>query len=156
MGPILEIGRIHRAHGLRGDVSVSLVTDRVDRLAPGSVLDADGRRLTVDSARPDRGRWLVRFTDVVDRGSAEGLAGLVLRAVSEGPADDDALWVHELIGAEVRDVGGAVHGVVAEVQANPAADLLVLDDGRLVPMTFVTGLTDGVVTVDAPSGLFAL
>ena len=43
------------------------------------------------------------------------------------------VWVHELIGAEVRDRAGAVLGRVVAVEANPAHDLLVLDSGALDP-----------------------
>ena len=35
---LLEIGRIGKPHGLRGEVSVSLTTDREERVAPGSTL----------------------------------------------------------------------------------------------------------------------
>jgi 16S rRNA processing protein RimM len=47
--------------------------------------------------------------------------------------------------------------VIEAVQDNPAADLLVLDTGALVPVVFVVdGPTDGVVRVDTPHGLFEL
>jgi len=39
---------------------------------------------------------------------------------------------------------------------NPANDLLELDTGHLVPVTFVVSLVEGVVTVEAPDGLFDL
>jgi 16S rRNA processing protein RimM len=45
---------------------------------------------------------------------------------------------------------------VAAVEANPAHDLLVLDDGALVPMVFVVEQRDGVVVIDPPDGLFDL
>ena len=48
-------------------------------------------------------------------------------------------------------------GVVRAVQDNPASDLLVLDSGALVPLTFVVGgPSDGVVHVEVPDGLFEL
>jgi ribosomal 30S subunit maturation factor RimM len=62
--------------------------------------------------------------------------------------------VHELIGCRLVDVSGVDHGEVVAVQDNPAADLLVLADGRLVPMTFVTDVVAGErVVVDPPAGL---
>jgi 16S rRNA processing protein RimM len=48
----LEIGRIGRAHGLRGEVHVTLTSDRAERLAPGSELSTGTRDLVVRSARP--------------------------------------------------------------------------------------------------------
>ena len=50
----------------------------------------------------------------------------------------DALWVHELVGATVRDAAGTALGTVASVEANPASDLMVLESGGLIPVRFVT------------------
>ena len=76
-------------------------------------------------------------------------------------ADGDELWVHDLVGASVVDAGGHTLGAVASVEANPAHDLLVLDSGVLVPVTFVTehgADEDGGrrVVVDVPDGLLDL
>jgi 16S rRNA processing protein RimM len=151
------VGRVAKAHGLGGEVVVELWTDRVERVAPGATLWAGGgaRVLQVASSRPHQGRHLVRFEGVTDRPSAEALRGMAL----EAPAleDPSALWVHELVGAEVRAVDGRSFGVVVSVEANPASDLLVLDSGALIPLVFVVGHQPGErVTVDVPAGLLDL
>lgn len=65
--------------------------------------------------------------------------------------------MHELVGATVVTADGVERGVVESVQANPANDLLVLDGGALVPVTFIVdGPADGRVTVEVPDGLFEL
>jgi 16S rRNA processing protein RimM len=145
-----------KAHGLRGEVVVELVTDVVARLAPGSRLEAGDDTLVVEAARPHQGRFIVAFEGVVSREGADALRGCSLRAE---PLDDpEALWVHELIGAAVSLVDGTPCGVVTAVQANPADDLLVLDSGHLVPVRFVVGWADdGLrerVIIDPPEGLF--
>jgi 16S rRNA processing protein RimM len=53
----------------------------------------------------------------------------------------------------VRDVRGNTLGRVADVEANPAHDILVLDDGTLVPFVFVVEQEPGVLIVDLPDGL---
>jgi 16S rRNA processing protein RimM len=65
------------------------------------------------------------------------------------------LWVHELIGAAVRDVDGTELGLVRAVEANPASDLLVLESGGLIPLRFVTehDMAAGLLVVDIPEGL---
>ena len=150
----LDVGSIGKAHGLRGDVQVRLTTDRTERLDPGSELHTDDRTLVVGSSRPHQNGWLVRFEGVDDRNAAEALRGAVLRA--DAIEDPDTLWVHELIGARIVEADGTDRGVVESVQANPASDLLVLENGALVPLTFVVDFVDGVVTIDAPAGLFDL
>jgi 16S rRNA processing protein RimM len=148
----LEVGKIGRAHGLRGDVGVKLTTERLERLAPGSVLHAGDRALVVADARLHSGRWLVRFEGIDDRSAAEALLGLVLTG-DPLPTGEDELWVHELIGMPVRDRQGRDLGYVHSVEANPASDLLVLDDDVLIPMNFVVEQGPGGVVVDPPEGL---
>jgi 16S rRNA processing protein RimM len=151
----LEVGRIGRAHGLQGELSVTAITNRDERFSPGVTLYLDDRPLVIVSARPHQGKWLVRFDGVTDRTAAEALRGKVLTADALDSAEGE-LWVHELIGAEVRDRGGTVVGRVASVEANPAHDLLVLESGTLVPIVFVVGRKAGVVTIDPPEGLLEL
>lgn len=152
---LLEVGRIGKAHGLRGEVVVALLTEREERLDPGSVLESVQGPLTVASSKPYQKRWLVTFVGHVDRNDAERLGGTALYAEPIDDEGDDALWVHELIGCRVVETTGIEHGTVVAVENNPAADLLVLDTGHLVPMNFVVGgIVDGTIEVDTPDGLF--
>ena len=153
---LLEVGRITKPHGVRGDVLVALSSDRTSRLDPGSVLETDRGSLTVESSSRHQDRWIVSFREIAGRDAAEGWRGTVLRAEPVPDEDDDALWVHELIGAVVHLPDGAEVGRIVEVQANPASDLLVLDSGALVPVAFVTGHAAGTVTIDPPEGLLDL
>jgi len=177
--PLLEVGRIARPHGLAGEVVVALTTNRTERLAPGAELtcyqvaassasgppylpstpDARGprshssvRKLEVRSSRPFQGRYLVEFEGVHTREAADELRGVLLVAVAV--EDPEALFVHDLVGSEVVEVDGTQHGTVVAVQANPASDLLVMEDGNLVPLRFVVGCEDRRLVVDVPAGLF--
>ena len=154
MAARLEVGRIGRAHGLRGEIAVSLSTDREERVAPGSVLEIDGRELVVVRARPHQRRWLVVFEGVEDRTAAEALQGELLYADALPTDGDDELWVHELIGATVQDPSGNSLGRVIALEANPASDLLVLDGDRLLPLVFLVRHEPGLVVVDPPAGLW--
>lgn len=121
---------------------------------PGAVLFAGDRTLVVTSARRHQRRWLVRFEGVDDREAAAALRGVVLTGDPAAGTDDrDALWVHDVVGATVRDAGGRSLGRVVAVQDNPAHDLLVLDDGTLVPAVFVVDRRGNAVVVDIPEGL---
>lgn len=148
---MLEVGRVAKAHGLRGEVVVALSTNRPERVAKGTVLNTDQGPLTITASRPHQHRHIVRFAGVDSREAADALHGLVLSA--EPIEDPDALWVHELIGSTVVDQHGTEHGTVASVELNPASDLLVLEGGGLVPLTFVVAQGDGRITVDVPDGL---
>ena len=143
-----------KPHGLRGEVAVLLSTDVENRLDPGAVVHTDRGELSVERSSRHKEGWVVAFAGVATREGAEALRGLVLRA--EAVDDPEALWVHELIGSEVFDQAGTPLGVIREVEANPASDLLVLDGGRLIPTVFVSSSEDGRVVVDVPEGLLDL
>lgn len=153
----LEVGRIGRPHGLKGDVTAVLVTDRAERTEPGAVLYADDHEMVIEAARKNKGGWVIHFAGVSDVHAAEALRGATLTAPPlDDASDDDTIWVHDLIGCEVHDVHGTALGVVVAVDANPAHDMLVLDSGPLLPMPFVVEHTPGQVVVDLPDGLLDL
>ena len=149
---MLEVGSIGRAHGLRGDVIVHLVTNRLERVEPGAVLETSKGSLRVETARPQQGSFIVHFAGIDTREAAEALNGVMLQAE---PIDDpDALWAHELVGSFAFDTAGNPLGIVTALVANPASDLLEIDRGVLIPATFVVSCEDGRVVVDPPIGLF--
>lgn len=145
------VGRIGRAHGIKGDLAVEVRTDEPERrFAPGSTLVAGDRTVVVAAARNHSGRLLLRLEGVADRTAAEALQGTVLE-VDVDPADlpdeDDAYYDHQLVGLRVHDHAGTDLGEVVDVVHLPEQDLLSidLDDGRegvLVP--FVEALVPGV------------
>ena len=157
--PLLEVGWIGTAHGLKGEVVVGLVTDRTERVEVGSELfGPDDVSFVVRSARPHKTaaerKYVIRFAGVDSREAADALRGTKLFAE---PLDDPSvLWVHELVGRPLREVDGTVRGVVEAVEANPASDIMVLDTGALVPLNFVVETDGDAIVVDVPDGLFDL
>ena len=151
---LLEIGHIRRPHGLAGDVCVQLTSNLDERLTVGSVLvDLDGAEYVVERSRTaSKGRRVVKFAHLTDRASAERALDTPL--YGEPIDDPDALWTHDLIGSEVVEADGTVWGRCVAVLANPAADLLELHTGALVPTNFIVSADDGRVTVETPDGLF--
>ena len=151
---LLEVGRIVKAHGIRGELAVVFTSDRTERTQPGTVFHTDKGTLTLRSCRPHLQGYVMSFEGVSDRNVAERLHGLTLRA-ERLDVDEDVIWIDELFNAVVVTTDGIERGVVVEVMDNPASDLLVLDTGHLVPLTFVTSYeANARIYVDAPEGLF--
>lgn len=148
---LLEVGRIGRAHGVRGEVYLDLSTDRSERAQVGARLWA-GQWVVVVASRAVPHRFLVRFAGIDDRTAAERLVNRTVYA--EPLEDDEVLWVHELIGSRVIELDGTVRGQCVSVVANPAHDLLELDSGVLVPVAFVVSCRNGITEIDPPPGLF--
>jgi len=152
---LLEVGRIGKPHGVRGDLFLSLTSDLVQRREVGAqliILDSSGQRtLTITASRPQQDRWVVHFEGIDDRNAAEKLTNKFLFAA---PIDGaDGLWVHQLIGSEVEDTSGVSWGVCTGVLNNPAHDLLELESGVLIPMPFVLSCDEGITVIDPPAGL---
>jgi 16S rRNA processing protein RimM len=150
----LEVGKIDKAHGVLGDVVVTLLSDRTERLDVGAVLFRDdGFNFTVKKSRPHQHRFIVEFAEIRGREAADAARGTML--FGDPIQDPDTLWVHELIGAHVIDVDGQALGLVESVLENPASDILVLEGDRFIPLTFyVEWRDDGTIVVDLPDGLF--
>ena len=128
---LVTVGRIGRAHGIKGEVGVDVRTDEPDRrFADGADLVTDSkvpRTLTVAASRWHSGRLLVKFADVPDRTAAEQLRNLVLQAEvdeDERPEDPDEYYDRELIGLAVRTSDGLEAGEVVDVVHLPSQDLL--------------------------------
>ncbi len=151
---LLEVGRIIKPHGLRGEVVVDLFTPRAERVSAGSWLQSEVGSFKVERSKPFGKRWIVQFVGVSDRETAERIRGTVLMA--EGASEQNGLWVHELVGAEVVDSKGEPIGKVRSVIANPASDLLELEEGGLIPLAFVLDQSGSKVVVEIPDGLLEL
>jgi 16S rRNA processing protein RimM len=152
---LLEVGRIGKPHGVRGDLFISLTSDVASRHAVGAtftiVESAGHRTLTIATVRPQQDRFVVHFEGVDDRNDAEKLTNKFLYA--EPVENEDGLWVHQLIGSNVVDMAGESWGTCTGVLQNPAHDILEIEGGLLVPAPFIV-TTDGTTTViNPPAGL---
>jgi len=152
---LLEVGRIGKPHGVRGDLFLSLTSDLAQRREVGAqllIFDSSGQRtLTITASRPQQDRWVVHFEGIDDRNAAEKLTNKFLYAE---PIDGaEGLWVHQLIGSEVEDTSGVSWGICTGVLNNPAHDLLELESGVLIPMPFVLSCDEGITVIDPPAGL---
>lgn len=137
------VGRIGRAHGIRGELTVEPLTDEPNRrFAPGVPLrEQDGRRtFTVAGSRWHSGRLLVSFDEMRDRTDAEQVRGVLLLAdvaTDDEPTDDDEYWDRDLVGLAVLTAAGERAGEVCGVQHGPQ-DLLLIrtlaGEERLVPL----------------------
>ncbi|KAA9151414.1 ribosome maturation factor RimM [Amycolatopsis acidicola] len=163
------VGRVAKAHGIRGELAVDVRTDSPElRFAEGTVLtgrrrDGDTCELTVATARWHSGRLLVTFAQVPSRDVAEELRGVLLLAdTSDLPptGDPDEFYDHELEGLRAELTDGSVIGTVQEIVHAPGSELLSLDkDGRTVLVPFVrqivpvVDVAGGRVVLDPPEGL---
>jgi 16S rRNA processing protein RimM len=132
----LVVGRVLRPHGVRGELTVQVLSDAPERFAPGAELgvgDPDGpgplRPVVVRSARLHQGRLLLGLEGVEDRTAAEPLRGawLSIPVAAARPLGPDEFWPHQLVGLAVVDRQGRRRGRVADVVPGAAHDLLAVE-----------------------------
>mgnify|MGYP001545863995 FL=1 len=166
----LRVGRLVKAHGLKGGLKLELYTDNPEgRFVPGAgftlqVPEASpwhGKEITVREYRVMNGNPVVFFDDVEDRDAADSLVRAILwidQDVDE--VEDDAWFDHQLVGLDVvRD--DTLVGRVVRVEHFPAQDLLIVKAGENeVMVPFVSAIVPtvdvqaGRVIVTPPPGLF--
>lgn len=163
------VARIGKAHGLRGEVTVQVLTDSSDdRFVPGAAFVTDPEvagPLVVHTARDHNGVLLLSFEDTGDRTGAEELRGIkLLDVVLDDDDDEDTWYERDLVGLKAVTVGGDDIGEVTGLRTGGAQDLLVLrlTDGREALVPFVTAIVPDVdieggrVVLDPPTGLLDL
>ncbi|MDQ1548809.1 MAG: rRNA processing protein RimM, partial [Microbacteriaceae bacterium] len=168
----LRVGRLTKAHGLKGAIKVELYTDDPGRrFVQGAVFTLQvpttspwhGKTLELIELKWFNSHAVAFFKDVPDRSAAEALVKAILwvdQDLDESPDEDDAWFDHQLVGLSViRD--GVKVGVISLVDHLPAQDLLhVTTDAGEVLVPFVKAIVPavdiaaGTLTVTPPAGLF--
>ena len=168
------VGRVRRAHGIRGELVIEPLTDAPDAVfAPGRRVFAgtvdgdpapDRRELIVEESRPFKGGgWIVAFAGLDDRNAAElWRQRYLLAPVDElEPAAEDEVYVHDLLGmtvvhansleevGEVTDVYEVPQGLMLDVK-RPSGSVLIPFRSEVV-----TGIDHALrrLLIDPPEGL---
>lgn len=172
-GEYLLVGRVRRAHGIRGELVVELLTD-----APGAVfapgrrlfagtadgrLDPKGQTLVVIHASPFKGGLIVHFEGLTDRTTAELWREryILAPAADVPPPDEDQVYLHDLLGMQMSLEDGEAIGEVVAYYELPQGIVLEVKRGKgdtvLVPFSeqVVTDVDEEerVIRVSPPEGL---
>jgi 16S rRNA processing protein RimM len=164
------VGRIARAHGIRGQVIVNLETDfPAERFQPGGELfiERNGvvETLRLTTVRFQHQRPVIGIDGVETMSDAEAFAGHELRVPLEwlAPLPADTFYRHDLIGCRVETASGEPVGVVEDVEGTVTGSRLAVRSDRgevLIPLVReICTLVDPVakrIVVAPPEGLLEL
>ena len=163
---VYRIGRLGKAHGIKGEVSFQFDDDVFDRVdADYLVLDIDGilvpffmeeYRFRSDSV------CLVKFCDVDTQQRASELTGSNVyfpRALADD--DDESLSLASLVGFTIVSApDGFPVGTIAAIDDQTSNILFELEDGTLIPanddLIIDIDTTKRQITMSLPEGLLAL
>ncbi|MFO7300436.1 MAG: ribosome maturation factor RimM [Actinomycetes bacterium] len=142
----VKVARLGRPHGLQGFLGLYVDDADLAYFEPGSTVLVGDRELTVRALRRGDKGWQVAFEEVPDRTAAEAIRNLDVLTTSERELEEGEFWDEDLIGLEVRPLGGVVVGV----EHGPVQSRLVVEkDGVTFEVPFVADL---VPVVDLEGG----
>ena len=162
---VYKIGRLGKAHGIKGEVSFQFDDDIFDRTdADYLVLEIDGilvpffmeeYRFRSDSLA------LVKFCDVDTQERASELTGCSVFFPRSLAEEDDTPTLSSLVGCDVVDTeSGKKVGTIAAIDDSTANVLFELEDGRLIPATdeLITDINtkERTIKMEIPEGLLEL
>ena len=166
---LLVVGRVRRAHGIRGELVVETLTDEPDavfapgrRVFAGTTTGTPARtalELHVTMSSPFKGGLIVKFAEIVDRNAAETWRDryLLLPADELPPPDEDQVYVHDLPGMRVVRVSGEAVGEVIEVYELPQGLVLeVRRDGEPAPTVMIPFDERTVTEVDGDARIITI
>jgi 16S rRNA processing protein RimM len=137
------VGRVRRAHGIRGELVIEALTDAPDAIfAAGRRVFAgtrerdlapDRRELRIERATPFKGGFIVSIEGITDRATADSWRDRYLLVPGDevAPPGEDEMFIHDLVGMQVVHVGGAPVGAVIQVFQLPQGIMMeVAREGR--------------------------
>lgn len=168
----LRVGRLLKAHGLKGAIKLELYTDSPnERFQKGAVLELQvpdtspwfGKTITVQELKWFNSSPVLFIEGVTDRTMAESLIKAILlveQPLDVSPQEPDAWYDHQLVGLKVIRDGQEI-GEISRVDHLPAQDLLAIKlSDREVLLPFVAKFVPkvdvdaGIIEITPPGGLF--
>lgn len=165
---LIAVGKVVRAHGVRGAVKVALYGETLRGLEPGAVLlvrhpsMSQASRLTTIEVKPQGKHLLVRFEEILGMEAAQALAGADLQVAEDQlpPLEEGEYYHYQLIGLTVVTVQGRPVGTLRSIMETGSHDVYVVErEGReaLIPAVedFIReiDLEARRMVIDPPEGL---
>jgi 16S rRNA processing protein RimM len=170
----LRVGRLVKAHGLKGALKLELYTDSPDqRFRAGQELELQvpetsewfGKTVKVAELRFYNQSPVLFLEGIQDRSQAETLVKAILLIetdLEQLPEDPEAWYDHQLVGLTAL-AGEEVVGKVIRVDHLPAQDLLAIETSNgevLVPFVKQivpsVDIQKGQIVLTPPAGLFEI
>ena len=161
----MDVGRILRPHGLRGELVLQSFSELVQILEPSTkiYLGPDHTPVIVSAIRPHRSRYLLSIEACEDRNAAEKWRGGLVRIRFEQakPLQEGAYYHWQILDLPVFTREGDLLGTIVEILETGANDIYMVKDEQggeiLLPaiedVILKVDLETSRVIVDVPPGL---
>jgi 16S rRNA processing protein RimM len=152
----LAVGKVTRAHGLRGEIVVAVLTEFPGRFAETELVYL-GNEFEAEAYRLESYRWhkhtiLLKLAGVADRTQAEQLRGqLVQVPVEEAmPLPEGSFYLYQLLGLQVITTEGETLGPIVNILETGANDVYVVE--RQGEELLLPAIAEVVQSVDLAKG----
>jgi 16S rRNA processing protein RimM len=161
----LDVGRILRPHGLKGELVFQPFSELGQILEPSTeiYLGSEHEPVIVSAIRPHRSRYLLSIGGCEDRNAAEKLRGEVVRIRFEQakPLQEGVYYHWQILDLPVFTSEGDLLGTIVEILETGANDIYVVKDEQggeiLLPaikeVILKVDLESSEMIVDVPPGL---
>ncbi len=126
----LAVAKIHKPHGLNGEVTVGLLTDFPERLIKGKRVYIGETHIPsqIDTIRKMDKKYLIKFTDHYSRDSVASFRNQIVYIPYEAlpVLPDNEYYHHDLIGMRVFSIEDQEIGVLIEIIRTGANDVYVI------------------------------
>ena len=150
---MIHLATITGAHGIKGEVKVkSFTADPKAFASYGPLTDKNGHVYEVRKLRAQIKDFICVLTNVTDRNAAEALRGTELFVAREKlpSLKQGEIYLSDLQGKQVMAEGKTL-GQILGFQNFGAGELLELESGMLIPISFIATVAD-IVTINLPEG----
>lgn len=150
------VGRVARAHGLRGELRVAVFAAGAPNLQPGRRVYLGGRAHVIVRSRPSGDAWIVELRGLSGRDAAEAWRGALLECPDADVqrADGESYFVHELVGLRVMTAAGREVGTLVEVMQTGANDVYIVRGAA--GEVLVPAIGEFVASIDVPAGVVTI
>ena len=128
----LLVGKLHRPHGVRGEMIMSVMTDFPERLKPGTVvyLGVGYDPVTIKNIRHHNRGALIALEGYTSREEVAPLRNveMFVRAEDRPPLPEGEYYLHEIFGLQVVTDEGETLGVVADWLETGANGVFIVHD----------------------------
>ena len=169
MSDRIALGIIRKAHGVRGEASVELWSESLDRLDDVDDVtlvspdEKDTREASIEAVRAHQGRLLVKFEGIDSPEELQSLRNWTIEVPEEDAEElgEDEYYLHDLAGLTLVDREGVVRGKVREAYEGGGGILLDVErpDGRRYDLPFAgdicveIDLAKKQIVVELPEGI---
>jgi 16S rRNA processing protein RimM len=168
MSDRIALGKIKKAHGVRGEASVESWTEyeRFEEISEVTLVSPDEtqtRAATIENVRENRGRALIKFSGIETPEEMQTLREWTIE-IPETQArklDPDEYFLHDLVGLQLVDREGNDRGQVIDVFEGGGGLLLTVrrGDGKEYDVPFAAAICVDIdvkkkrILVDLPEGI---